>query len=834
MLLAGVSAIVLITAPQVAGAAEAPAATASAASVDQSVSEIVVTADKAGLLERRPSTTVLGLNKPLLDTARSATLISDTTIERYGIKTIDNLVAIAPGTFTASFYGVPGSLNIRGTYAENYFQGFKLIENLGTYTTPIGDASRIDVVRGPPSPIYGPGKVGGFLNFVPKTAKDNGGYLDHPVGEIDVSGGAYNYYNVNGQIGAPIKLGKAEGGLYAYAEYEHGDEFYYGIKPEHEMGEFSVNFDLPNKWSFEADLMLYHSEGDAQTPGWNRLTPDLIKNGTYITGRNTALPVTPGASTFTPNQSVGVPDIHVYGSYPYLYTSSADYSASGAGLSYGYTGGAITTDSRFPLTAGVGTTHLSARQVYYSKFDFSHTFVPTLYTSLKKEFDDDSSLNLQFFYNGLTNKRFVSYGFPAWFRANVTEVRLSYEDHLAAMDGRLTVDNIVGFGDRYSWSRDMQTYNSGEIALDRRDISYGATAQDTPCDPFTLNISGDSYPSNCLGWEGDLHSTVNDAGVFFTSDINFDKRLDLTLGARYDYYNVKSSDTGILSYEAAGPLSASKGKATYTASLSYKLPFGLMPYGTIAQTSALEYGQASDISTALIENGGWVRDSRLTEAGIKFQFFGGKLVGSADYYWQDRPQVNGQQPSISVINTVAKGEELEIRYIATRNLSFTFAGDMQHTEVIGPDTSFQYIPSWVICGQTEACMIASSGGVFTANMNQLPGRAGNYAYTVIPHAVVSLYGNYITDDYSWGRAGLTIGVTHVSKTSGTIEGAIEYPAYYLANLSAFYKKGPYEIDVNIDNLFDKLYFTPDADTYVNLGALPSKGREWRLTLKRSF
>jgi iron complex outermembrane receptor protein len=826
-LLAGASAIALLSAPQLATAAEAPASAASA-----SVSEVVVTADKAGLLERKPSDTVFGLKKPLIDTPRSATLISAATIERYGIKTIDNLTAIAPGTFTASFYGVPGTLNIRGTYAENYFQGFKLIQNLGTYSTPIGDASRIDIVRGPPSPIYGPGKVGGFLNFVPKSAKSS----DHLNGEIDVTYGAYNQYNVNGQVGAPLKLGTAEGGVYVYGEFDHGDEYYKGISPEHYMGEVSVNFDLPGKWSFEADASVYHSSGDVQTPGWNRLTSDLINHGTYVTGRNTALNASPGVGYLTPNQTVAVPDVVPFGSYPGLYLSNIDFTNSaGSALFYPYFGYPFTLDSRFPLTSGVGTTHLSPRQVYISKFDFSKTLTPTLYVGLAKDFADDSTLKLQFFYNGLENRRFVSYGFPAWFRANVVETRISYEDHLSAFGGRLTVDNIVGIGDRYSWSRDMQSYNSGVIALDRRDIAHGATATDIICDPFTAGVTGDTVPSNCLGWENDIHSTVNDAGVFFTTDIALDKRLDLTVGGRYDYYNVRSSDTGILSYAAPGPLSASKGKFTYTASLSYKTPFGLMPYGTVAQTSAVEYGQASDVSTALITNGGWIKDSRLIEGGVKFQFLGGKLVGSLDYYRQDRPQVNGQGTAISVVNTVGKGEELEIRWVATKNFSFTFAGNMQHTEVIGPDHSFQYIPYWAVCGQTPACLISSAGGAFAVyDFASLPGRSGNYAYGPSPHSVASLYANYITDDHAWGKAGLTIGATHVTKTSGNVQGAIEYPAYYVANLSAFYKYGPYEVDLNIDNLLDKLYFTPDADSYVNVAALPSKGREWRVTLKRSF
>ena len=46
--------------------------------------------------------------------------------------------------------------------------------------------------------------------------------------------------------------------------------------------------------------------------------------------------------------------------------------------------------------------------------------------------------------------------------------------------------------------------------------------------------------------------------------------------------------------------------------------------------------------------------------------------------------------------------------------------------------------------------------------------------------------------------------------------------------------GVWEADVNVNNLADARYFTPDADTYANLGALPGIGRTWRITFKRLF
>jgi iron complex outermembrane receptor protein len=33
----------------------------------------------------------------------------------------------------------------------------------------LGDAAEIEILRGPPSAIYGAGKVGGLVNFVPKS-----------------------------------------------------------------------------------------------------------------------------------------------------------------------------------------------------------------------------------------------------------------------------------------------------------------------------------------------------------------------------------------------------------------------------------------------------------------------------------------------------------------------------------------------------------------------------------------------------------------------------------------------------------------------------------------
>ncbi|WP_168072022.1 TonB-dependent receptor [Caulobacter sp. SSI4214] len=793
LLLAGCSALVLLAHTHAALADETPTPT-------DTVDEVVVKArDKAGLLEKQPSNTVFGIDKPLLETPRSASFVSDVTLQRYGIETIDGLTAVSPGTYTASFYGVPGALNIRGTLAENYFRGFKRIENRGTYSTPIGAADQIQVVRGPPTPIYGSGKVGGMLNFIPKSGKNEGGYLTEPTGEVTLTYGAYNRKNATAQIGLPANFGSVVGGIHAYGEVEDSHSYYKGIYPRRQTGEVSADFDLGKGWSTAFGGMIYHSNGDVQTPGWNRLTQDLINHQTYITGRDTSLKDADGNGRLTPNE---------IGFYPY---ASAMYLAY-----YGYP----TTDALHTLDTGVGTTKLSPRTVYISGADFSKTRTNTLYYDLAKELTPGSTLKLQLFYDDQENKRFVSYGYPAWFDSSVWEARLTY--NFAYDIGAVTSKSFVGVSYRDFSGRRRESYNSGLIALDRRDIAYGATPTDIIGSPFN--------PGDGVKWENDNRSKWRQEGVFFTTDIMLGQRLNLMLGGRYDDYDVKSNDTGFLTYTIAGQQKASKGKGTYTASLTYKTPAGIMPYISYAKASALEMSQAGDIAPGLVATDAWLSNSNLAEAGVKFQLLKGTLVGSLAGYRQNRTQlVNG--PPISVQGTRAKGVELEVRWLASEHVSFTFSGNTQHTTVKGPDTSFQYIPAYTagVAGPQ------AYGGTYVVwNFNSLPGRAGDYDYTLIPKSVVSLYGAYTSSDYDWGKVGGTLGVTHVTKTSGTVQNAVTYPAYAVVNGSLYYEHGPYTATFNVDNLFNKLYFTPDADSYANLGALPSKGREWRLTLARKF
>src|SRR6202012_4409758 len=96
---------------------------------------------------------------------------------------------------------------------------------------------------------------------------------------------------------------------------------------------------------------------------------------------------------------------------------------------------------------------------------------------------------------------------------------------------------------------------------------------------------------------------------------------------------------GVLPYEPASG-SGNAGRFTYSASLSYKTPFGLVPYVTNARDAAIEIGQASQVMTSLLAGRDWLSNSFLNEAGVKFTALDDHIQGALDWYVQNRTQLN--------------------------------------------------------------------------------------------------------------------------------------------------------------------------------------------------
>ena len=210
----------------------------------------------------------------------------------------------------------------------------------------------------------------------------------------------------------PLDLGFANGGVHAYGEIDDTFSYYRGLHPSHQLLELSGDF-AAGPWALSPDYMYYHSNGDVQTPGWNRLTQALIDNGTYITGSNTSLQASPAPASLTLNN---------FGGNPYSFNPNFTplyIAAPGCGSC---------TDAAHTLDSGFGTTDLAAAPSISRRAWISPTPspIPAL-PNWRAAWTMATRIRLQAFVDTLENDRFVSYGFPGSYRTQIGETRARYD-----------------------------------------------------------------------------------------------------------------------------------------------------------------------------------------------------------------------------------------------------------------------------------------------------------------------------------------------------------------------------------------------------------------------
>jgi len=155
-----------ITSPGTLQLSLTPSASATTVDVNERI-------DPFEVVPSAPTNSVFGLDTPLPEIPRSIPVVPAEMMTRYDIQTVNDLVTASPGSFTGSYFGVPGALFIRGEAGDNFYRGFRRVENRGNYETHVADAEELETVKGPPSPIYGGGKVGGYLNYTPNKVLKN-------------------------------------------------------------------------------------------------------------------------------------------------------------------------------------------------------------------------------------------------------------------------------------------------------------------------------------------------------------------------------------------------------------------------------------------------------------------------------------------------------------------------------------------------------------------------------------------------------------------------------------------------------------------------------------
>ena len=770
--------------------------------------EIVVT----GALDALPVKNVgsiFGFDKTILETPRSASTISSEQIERFGITDIYDLVAQAPGTFTNSFFGVGGALDIRGTPGEVYFRGMRRLDNPGNYPTPIGASDRIDIVRGPASPIYGPSKTGGYMNFVPKSARVADGKLASKAsGELSYTRGSWDMNIVKGSIAGPLNLGGQEFGYSLFGQYEDDGSYYRNMGTKQTILQGSFDTDLSDHVRIEFGGQYQNYKGQ-QNGGWNRLTQALVDNGTYITGQ--AQPIDAngdGQLSQGEINAVSPGGLSIFGGF-----------ACGGGVFASSITDACYTGSPLNLT-NTGTTKLSRRDVLTGKDDKLINRGTALYFDAIYTADSGFELKNQWFYDSYENLNENAYGFSQFHDSWVIEDKIVASKTFESSAGKFSFQLSPSV--RYTKFKHGDDFNYEYFHRVDLTVGYNALSDrllSTECDC--------DYTNYVVGHYTDLAF----AGLV---DLDFSFGLDLTLGARYDHLDVKATNI-VSKLEAPDPdpvnnnASGSKGAWSWSGSASYKLPLGLIPYVTAARQSTVIAGQGAEIYPTDVLASTYISASKLYEAGLKGSWLDNKLYAAVSVYKQKRTDYNVQ--SITVNQSVeTKGLEAEMRWSVDRHLLIT--GAYTHTNVYnltaltdGTLFSFFGIEDLVNVSDPTLYLGGQPIGLVPINSKSDSKRAG------IPENMYSATATYAFD---FGLA-LSGSLVHVESVYSGQSQAVKLPAYTTVDLGASFETGPFLFRLVVKNATNEKYFRANfTELFGSTIVLPERPRSFQASAVYKF
>lgn len=781
-------------------------ATQALAQDDEEIEEIVV----EGSLRSLPTQdvgSVFGFDKTVLETPRSVSTVSSEQIERFGISDIDDFVALAPGTFTQSFFGTNG-LDVRGTAGETYFRGVRRLDNPGNYPTPIGASDRVDIVRGPASPIYGPSKIGGYLNFVPKSARaDTGQYLDEAEGRLHYQFGSWSKSVLTAEVGGPGEVGGRDFGYYVYGQVEDSGSYYQNSYTDQTLLQASFDIDVNDQLHIQFGGMYHNYEG-TQVAGWNRLTQDLIDTGTYITG--TAQPLDTDGDGFISHAE---------------YDATADFDPGDGDGAFGvnpfvFQPGDVTVGDLDSLMAleNVGTATLRGDQVLVAIDDILSSKVKTFYFDVIYETDGGWELKNQLFYESYDNLGENAYGFSQFHDTYVVEDKFVLSKVVETGSMRSSFQFSPSY--RYTDFRHADDYKNEYFH--RRDLTGPSTALDRRLLSTRIDDDYTEY----------YNGNYSNFGAAALADFTWENGLSILLGARWDTIDMEShipldkimlfnfssgfvllSDDGLFllndfvdtaNYtvdDITAPLDASDTRdgVSWTASVSWQLG-NFIPYVTSSEQSTIVAGQGAEITAGAIWANGAFDTSELFEYGIKGSFLDETLYLALSIYEQERTDFNTQQIVTNQV-TNTQGWEFEARWVPTENLVLTLG--YSNMEVVNL-TTLAGGGNFSFYGAEDMPQIAPElhyggqviGIPFAADFNPKAIRAG------VPENIVSFTGTYAFDN-GWA---VNASVINVDEAFSGYTQQVRLPSYTLLNLGLLYETEQWAFSITGKNLTDETYF----------------------------
>ena len=856
--------------------------------------EIKVFGDPRRVLPNEASTSAFGFSKPLLETPRAVSFISEETIQLFGLSAVEDLVRVVPGTFTTTRFGIQGSVDVRNVPADFYIRGMKRLTLQGNARSVLAAMDTIEIVRGPPSPIFGMGKIGGYVNAVPIAGRaKTGGYIAVPQGFAQGITGAYDRKEWSLGIGGPVPFPSKQGGYYLYGLHEDSGSFTSGVPVRQDVAQGALSVDRflgPFRLETGASYQLSRTAG-ALT---GRLTQDLVDNNRYIRGSplvnldlngngvigylemQKASPVRGKLSAGNqplvqyfdwPRDANGKPlPIGQFPKVKGIPKSLYDYlvahpeaDPSGALRAQGVGGPAPISGyvpagmALDPRTVGYDTLDLHRATAFERELEAQ---LLTGYFDLVYDTDPDFTVRNQLFYDSMDQYKVSNQPVSQKQWVYVWEDKLTITKRFPQLPSWLRLESLasVNFRDTvaegsFMPTGDFSTHRTDAMAPGWSPSNEGMTANTTFATPLdNPNLQNDGYP-----WPSIYASRFWEIGAGVLFNVDLFQHTNLTLGGRIDGSEARNTD--FAAYNMNTGTSANPGAYgtsdvtargwdrgfSWNVSLSHLFPHNLRPYVTLARASVALDANNSALTNAVIKNG-HIGEAGLKEIGLKASLLDDRLFLTAAAYEQSRMIAGDEDPAV-VVNTYAtatatRGLELEIKWVPLPNLFASVYAMHQRTK-FDPNIGGALLVDARTLGFQD--VLDSNGNViYPAEAFLYGGRSRIVLPDNMPEYAVK-QGNPETQlgmsaHYRFHNGlGLTFSGNYFSSTCSGRLCAVELPSATVLNAGGFWEYDPWHVKLDVLNVAnERWYRARSGDTLGDPLAQAMPDRRWQLTLRFTF
>ena len=795
----------------------------------------------------RPVSALYGFDTPYQDIPRSVTQVNPQQFQNDVILSVSDLGRYSPSVNQATGqldnYGTPV---LRGSQGDLYQNGVRLItrpQNNRPFTLNPYEAA--DIVAGPAPIVFAPSaRTAGYVNYI--TKKPN---FEHTQGTLNVilgrwygdGEGTEPQERVQLDLGGPIKRGELAYRLSYEGEDKHS--FYSNVRDRYHDLYGSLGW-LPNPTT-AVDLNFEYGHFDWIVNNFqNRVTNDLIRNGTYLAGPATPI-VQVGSNYFSPvldgtgavsswirrTRVVNANGTTSFTAGAAVATNPTSNTTAGAGTIVGYVlDPSLVHATTIPASLSLNAPGFpSITDTFNSQFRLKKllsSHVTLINNSTYQYYKTDTSSNGGF-YNWIESKTFENRG-EALVKLDYTLLGLKIEhDSSTGFSYRWEPNRNYKDSQRSGYGPTGDQYDlTGSPSSFTRNAFFGATVypfSGSVNDPvltrygylkgFWQYLTVPESPANAVTPGGSATGTL--AGNLSTATydttaqtLGFYTQHSFKLGEKF-IWDVGFRDSLVwadIANALASPIvtgndtlggSIRLWSPTYSTSLSFKPVPRLTTYVTFDRVRATNGNTSGAVAwsnvgfgTSAVPNqldkNNYRSLSTLYEAGLKAELVPNQLFGTAAVYRQTRDLTLSLPSGFSEpvqAKGLYEGVEVSLRYQPNR--AFAAGVNFSYLNALNLNSTYSVAAPIVADNSTNIL------GATTATLR-------DYRIVNLPRSTATAYASYTF------RSGFGVNGAFSANDAYNVsnDGSVTVPGTYSIDLGVFYDQPTYRVSVDVQNVTD--------------------------------